>query len=115
MTLIYTMLITVALYYAGSRAQLTRFVWSRYPIWLSRLMDCSMCSGAWYGLFVAVVATQGFEYQYPGLEDHHAPFVCFLGSAIWTPLIAAKVQHGIEFLGVKEEITSSPPEEMPLP
>jgi hypothetical protein len=102
MTLIYTMLLTTVLFFIGSRAEITRGMWSRYPLAFARFMDCSMCSGAWYGLGVAVLA-QLLGYHYPGLDDRHAPFVCFLASAAWTPVLAAIVTYGIEFVGVKTE------------
>ena len=101
MILLYTILITIALFFGGSRAVITRFIWSRYPPTLDRFMDCPMCSGAWYGALVSIVFTQ-LGYHYPGLEDWHAPFVLFLCSAIWTPVGAGVVQRLLFDVGLKE-------------
>lgn len=103
MILIYTILITSALFHFGSRARVTSFIWSRYPLALARFMDCAMCSGAWYGIAIAIVALS-LGYDYPGLEDQHALVACFFGSAVWTPIVAGLVQHMMGLMGMRQSI-----------
>lgn len=103
MTLIYTILITSALFHFGSRARVTQPLWSRYPLALARFMDCAMCSGAWYGLLVTVIALS-LGYNYPGLKDQHALVACFFGSAVWTPIVAGIVQRMMLEMGTRQAI-----------
>lgn len=104
MILVYTILLTTTLFFLGSRARITQSIWSRYPRWLERFMDCAMCTGAWYGIAVAIVLLK-LGYHYPGLDDRHAPFVIFLASAAWTPIVSAIVQWSMEWLGAKTALS----------
>jgi hypothetical protein len=48
-------LLTCTLWYLGTRAVITSWLWSRYPPRLARFMDCSACAGFWYGFAVAAL------------------------------------------------------------
>lgn len=81
-------LCSTALYYLGSRARITSWLWSRYPVWLAGFMDCAACSGFWYGFALAFI----FDPQLA--EMHEIPqflvaVVVGLCSIVWTPLIAS--------------------------
>lgn len=38
-----------AFHYVTYRAEITRWLWSRYPRWLEGLLGCAACSGFWVG------------------------------------------------------------------
>lgn len=42
-------LLVAALYYLLARAEITRFLWSKYPPRLDRLAMCPACLGFWLG------------------------------------------------------------------
>ena len=96
--LIYALL-TSSAFYLGSRATITRPIWSRYPKWLASFMDCASCSGAWFGFGVGLLA--------PMTELPSSPFgtsilgAVFTGlcSIVWTPIVAGYMQLGFEHLG----------------
>jgi hypothetical protein len=102
--LIYALL-TPALFYLGSRAVITSWLWSRYPPKLARFMDCSACTGFWYGALVAAV----FDLPLPVYEAgsgqiYHGQFyltVITVGlcSMVWTPIVGGIMQAGFERLG----------------
>ena len=52
-TAVLYLILTTGLYYLTSRAEITRWLWSRYPNWVNQWALCSACSGFWYGLGVA--------------------------------------------------------------
>ncbi len=47
------LVLTTGLYYLASRAEITRWLWSRYPKSLNYWTLCAACSGFWYGLAAA--------------------------------------------------------------
>lgn len=55
MLVLYAMLAT-SFWYLGSRALVTRALWTRYPRWLATFMDCPACTGFWWGLILALTA-----------------------------------------------------------
>lgn len=79
-------LLTTCIYYLVSRAQVTRFLWSRYPEWFDHWAICAACSGTWYGALTACV----FKMDFVGLRGGHwtTPIVVGLCSTVWTPLVA---------------------------
>jgi hypothetical protein len=91
-TLLVYSFLTSAMFYLGSRAIITRWLWSRYPSWLASWADCAACSGFWYGLIVGNVG-----YFYVSYAPH--PIVVALCSMVWTPIVSAHMQAGIERLG----------------
>ncbi|MGH7178283.1 MAG: hypothetical protein ACREJC_12960 [Tepidisphaeraceae bacterium] len=93
-------LITAALFYLGSRALITRWLWSRYPPGFAKFMDCAACSGFWYGLIVGAIDTWGIKVgpQVFGRE-WYAPVIVALCSVVWTPIVAGYMQLGFERLG----------------
>jgi hypothetical protein len=95
------MLVTPALYYLGSRAMITSWLWVRYPARLSLFMDCSACSGTWYGAIIGVIGGYYLDLPFLGLPgDRPATIVAVaLCSMTWTPIIAALMQWAFETLG----------------
>lgn len=92
-------LLTSAMFYLGSRALITKWVWSRYPKWLARWADCSACSGAWYGLAVGILGTQLLSNPPGILAERWSPIVVMLCSIVWTPIVSGYMQRGFEMLG----------------
>lgn len=98
--LLYSIL-SAALFYLGSRALITRTLWSRYPAPLAHFMDCSACSGFWYGVALAITIGRHYGLDFLGLDpyDVFTPIVVGLGCLTLTPIVAGLAQAGIEQLG----------------
>lgn len=97
LTILLFVLVSTACFYLGSRAVITRFLWSRYPSWLASFMDCAACSGFWYGLGLAIVWGQWRPLPFD-LPLEAAPLVG-LCSMVWTPFGAAMMQRSIDDVG----------------
>ena len=103
--LIYALL-TPALFYLGSRATVTSWLWSRYPSKLAKFMDCAACSGAWYGVLVSTVLRLPYDGVYGEADECPTwaiPIVIGLCSMVWTPIIGGIMQAGFERLGTTVE------------
>jgi len=100
-------LIIAALYYLGSRAVITSWLWSRYPSSVAHFMDCSACSGFWYGLAVALVIGRGLQLSYLGLDPFawSTPLLVGACSIAMNPIAAGLMQRGLDQLGVITEET----------
>jgi hypothetical protein len=100
-TLILYALLTSSMFYLGSRAVVTRFLWSRYPAGFAAFMDCSACSGTWYGLVVAFTGGYVFHLSFMGLpgESWATAAIVALCSMTWTPIVAGFMQRGFDTLG----------------
>lgn len=95
-------LLTTALYYLFARAEVTRWLWSRYPAWLDGPVWCAACSGTWYG--VACYGLLRLHVPFFGLEPSWwVAAIAGLCSLVWTPLLAALHDSAMGRLG-------SPPE-----
>ena len=96
-------LIAAALYYLGSRAKITSFAWSRYPLWLASFMDCAACTGFWYGLALAIVfglvGKNPTYFELPIDRPWAWPFVG-LASIVTTAIVAATMQYALDYLGI---------------
>lgn len=92
---------TSSLFYLGSRALITRWLWSRYSPILATFMDCSACSGTWYGALVAYIGGFHLDLPFLGLPgDSWATVVAAaLASMTWTPIVAGYTQRGFDTLG----------------
>lgn len=91
-------LLTTALFYLGSRATITAWLWSRYPARLARFMDCAACSGFWYGTLLAVALPQ-VDATLTVFEGPVAPILTGLCALVWTPAGAALMQMALERVG----------------
>lgn len=116
MSIILYMLVTPALYYLGSRAVITHWLWSRYPSRLALFMDCSACSGTWYGAIVGLVGGYCLNQPFLGLDGDAWPTIIAIAlcSMTWTPIIAALMQWGFETLGSAaplDDVTQTAPDE----
>jgi hypothetical protein len=87
-------LITTALFYLGARAQITSFLWSRYPARLDALMSCAACSGFWYGLGTAAIG-YAFDVPFLGSTSPWAILIAGAMSIVWTAVIAAKMERAL--------------------
>jgi hypothetical protein len=100
-TLLLFSLLTSAMFYLGSRATITRGLWSKYPPKLARFMDCAACSGAWYGAIVGLFAHL-LHFGAVGIlngPEWYSPIVVMLCSIVWTPIVSGYMQRGFEMLG----------------
>jgi hypothetical protein len=101
---------TASMFYLGSRAVITSWLWRRYPRRLAAFMDCSACSGAWYGALIAYIGGYQLELPLLGLPGARASTVALaaLCSIVWTPIAAGLMQRGFDVLGVAVEVTVEP-------
>ncbi len=99
-------MVCAALFYLGSRAVITSWMWSRYSPRLAAFMDCAACTGFWYGAATAgATAGAGAAMPISGLFQDSAGghlaavFVTGLCAMVWTPIAAAVHQHSLLVLG----------------
>lgn len=99
MILIYC-LITTALYYLGAHAEITQFMWSRYPKWLEKLTLCPACEGFWTGLICGGVGAWK-RWSVMGMDGRDPVTVVIIGlmSVAWTPLLAEQMLNALDNLG----------------
>lgn len=62
-------------WYLFSQAELTRFIWSRYPAWLDSWASCPACSGTWFTSLAALV----LDFPVLGYAAHTAPALVLAG------------------------------------
>lgn len=96
--------LSAALFYLGSRALITRALWSRYPRRLDEFMACAACTGFWWGLLLAAGVGHELHVSYLGLDPDNvmAWFATGLASIVTTPIVAGLMQAGLDHLGVVE-------------
>lgn len=111
MLLVLFVLVTTALYYLFGRAQITQWLWSRYPPFLDSLARCPACSGWWLGLLVGVVAAAA-DQRFLGLPWDRVPLVGVwssvpaigLCSMVWTAVGFAYMQHALTSTAIEDEV-----------
>lgn len=101
LNLLLYVLLSSALFYLGSRALITRSLWSRYPAGFASFMDCSACTGFWYGFLAAL--TLG-RYQNLSVFELSGgawltPPIVGLCTLVLTPIVAGLMQRGLDSLG----------------
>lgn len=104
--------LTTALFYLGSRAEITSFLWSRYPPWFAGFMDCSACTAFWWGAGIHMTIGQRYDVAYLGLDDHDLKTSILVGlcSLVVTPIVAGLMQQGFERVGSAVEPPNNNPE-----
>jgi len=99
-TWILILVLPAAFWYLGARAEVTRFLWTRYPPSIAKFMDCAACSGAWYGASLGLSGYfLGFSLPFIQPTDPLTPAVTGLVTMLTTPMIAALHIKALEFLG----------------
>ncbi len=113
-TLLLYALCTASLFYLGSRAVITSWLWGRYPHKLAMFLDCSACSGTWYGALVGYVGGFHLGLSFLGMPGDRPETVAAVGlcSMAFTPIVAGYVQRGFDTLGstVEPEVEAAEPE-----
>ncbi len=104
------MLLTPSLYYLGSRAIITQFLWSRYSPKFARWADCSACSGTWYGALVGFIGGYGCGLSFLGLPGNAGGTIIAIAlcSMTWTPIMSALMQFSLNSLGTAVEDEPKP-------
>jgi hypothetical protein len=94
-------LLSAALFYLGSRAIVTRWLWSRYPPRFASFMDCAACTGAWLGAILATVLGRHVPIDVFELSAlaWYTPIVVGLCMIVLTPIVAGLMQRGLDSLG----------------
>jgi hypothetical protein len=92
-------LIASALYYLGSRAKITEFLWSRYPPAFDKFMMCAACTGFWLGLGLAFLIGWWHEIPFLLLPGRFwlTPIIVAITSVVLTPLFAAAHLRALEY------------------
>lgn len=88
-------LLPTALWYLGSSAVITHWLWSRYPKWLDKLMYCAACSGFWFGVVISAGFSAVREHPYPW---YTAP-LWGLVVLVTNPLVSALHKMALDRLG----------------
>lgn len=111
--LLYTLLCT-ACFYLGSRALITRWLWSNYSPGIARFMDCSACTGFWYGWFWSLVLGDLFGQIFmgnaiiaPSLDVVFDSILVGLCMMVLTPLGAGLMQHALAVVGSAVDVDSN--------
>lgn len=94
-------LLSTSLWYLGSRAVITRGLWSRYPRWLASFADCPACVGFWWGNFLAATVGCGYHLDYLGipLDSIVGGIIVGLCSVVLTTIGAGVMQWGFDHAG----------------
>ena len=114
LTLVLYAMLTTCAFYLGSEAEITKFLWSRYPgshtpepgggyLWpdgvlrmdprpdvgFSAFMRCPACVGFWWGVLLGLFGAY-HRVPFMGLPGRWWVTVLFTGlsSVVWTPLLA---------------------------
>lgn len=89
-----------AFFYLGSRAVITSFLWSRYPNWLAKVMDCAACASFHYTIGLAAFIKYVMKEPLPvyPTSDWSILLLAF-GAVAITPILAALQQKSLELLG----------------
>lgn len=104
-------LLSAAMFYLGSRALITKPIWSRYPASIASFMDCAACTGFWWGTAWALTIGRHFEIDVGPLPAMHqgTPLLVGLCTCALAPLAAAFMQWGLDYLGS----ATPPPNDQP--
>ncbi len=94
-------LISTALWYLGSRALVTRWLWSKYPKPLSEFMDCPACVGFWWGLLLDWQVSPHVGGHALGLPSWPIWTLILTGLCllVTTPIVAGLMQRGFDSAG----------------
>lgn len=103
-------LLPTACWYLSSSAVITRWLWSRYPAWLDKLMYCAACSGFWWGLLISLAFSAVKLHPYPW---YTAP-IWGLIVLVTNPLVGALHKMALDRLGHAEEAEEAAPAAPPL-
>lgn len=105
MTWLLILLLPIPLFYLGSRALITRWLWSCYPSSLAKFFDCAACSGFWYTLATASLFGWIYDVAVFGLPPHEPAswVIAGLVGIFTTPIGAAHMQAAMESLGTAVE------------
>jgi hypothetical protein len=95
--------VSAALYYLGSRARVTRFLWSRYPNGFDDFMLCAACTGTWFGFALGTTLGWWQHLPYLGLPGGHPVTIIVAGlcSMVWTPIMADKMAGSLERMAAR--------------
>lgn len=99
--LIFYAVLAAAMYYLGSRAKITEWLWSKYSDELTKFMDCSACTGFWWGFLISGTVGRVFEVDIGWAPWWHpvTPMVVGLSCVVLVPMVASLMQMGLDRLG----------------
>ncbi len=103
-TLILYSLLCAAMFFLGSRATVTRWLWKRYPPRLAHFLDCSACTGFWLGIGLSLTLGRHASLNVFELDAFawYTPIVVGLCMIVLTPITAGLMQAGLDRLGYLE-------------
>jgi hypothetical protein len=100
--------LSAALWYLFSGAEITRWLWSRYPRWLEKFMVCPACSGTWYGAGWAATLGYGFGWTWFGVEAPLSIPLVALWCMALVPLVSWAQYKAMTALALPEEEVPPP-------
>lgn len=116
-TLVLFSILSASLFYLGSRATITGWLWSRYPPGFARFADCPACTGFWNGALLSLifgdlfdpVFTRGIVEPYSIALEAVLVGLCMI---VLTPIVAGIMQYALGVVGhaVEPDSTVSPSE-----
>lgn len=93
-----------AFHYLTYRAEITRWLWSRYPKPVDKLLGCSACSGFWVGAGIGALARwRGYGLLGLSPDDWLLLPACALVAVVATPPLAFMQVYALQALGGDEE------------
>lgn len=109
--LLYSLLST-SCFFLGARAMITSAIWSRYPNAFGRFMDCSACTGFWYGLIAAATlgTRQGLDFFGLASDSPITWILVGLCTIVTTPMVAGLMQQALYAVGVSVGTAETPDE-----
>ena len=101
MSVFFYPILTAALFYLGSRAKITWWLHSRYSPGFLAFMDCSACTGFWYGAILAQTLGRASPVTIGAvpIATPVGTLTVALCSLVLTPMVAALHHLALEALG----------------
>ena len=96
-------LFTAAMFYLGSRAVITKWLWSRYPYWIDYYLSCAACCGALYGAIVSYIGEKYLHLTFLEMTGVKAHIIVAIGAMVWTPIVAYHHNAALGYLGLPKK------------
>lgn len=84
-SLLFYTLLSSAVFYLTVLAEITRFLWSRYPSRIARFLECPACQSFWSALLLSYF----FGFDFFGVSGWYKPVVVGFCVMVCTPIVIA--------------------------
>jgi hypothetical protein len=103
------------MFYLGSRATVTRWLWSRYPKRFAEFMDCPACAGFWYGWFLALTIGRdqhlmlfGRVFDCGTYFGYDKALVVGFAMIVLVPIVSGLMHMGLSWVGSATAVWEAP-------